>query len=95
MVLVKFVKVCEPETALLPLHPPLAMQEAAFVEDHVNVLDPPEAMEVGETLMFKVGAVDGGGNVTAPDPVSMEPPPLQAASHRDRNRITNRRTFIG
>jgi hypothetical protein len=38
---VRLLKVCEPDSALLPVHPPDAEQEVALVLDHVTVVEPP------------------------------------------------------
>ena len=40
----------------VPLHPPAAVQEVAFVEDHVSVALEPNVREVGLTEMLTVGA---------------------------------------
>ncbi len=61
MVLVKFVKVWDPEVPILPLQPPEAVQLLALVEDQVRVLDPPAMTEAGAALMLNVGGGGGGG----------------------------------
>ena len=45
-----------PLTACAPLHPPLALQEVAFVADQVSVLVEPAATAVGEAVSVNVGA---------------------------------------
>ena len=47
---------CEPLIARFPLHPPLAVQEVAFVADHVRVESRPAFMEEGRALNVTVGA---------------------------------------
>lgn len=49
---------CEPEVALLPDHPPDALQVVAFVLDHVSVELLPEATLVGlaERVSVRVAA---------------------------------------
>lgn len=49
--------VCVPDIALLPDHAPLAVQDVAFVLDHVSVEEPPDATLAGEALSVTVGAV--------------------------------------
>jgi hypothetical protein len=62
----------EPFAAWLPLQPPLAVQEAARVLDHISVAGWPAVIVAGLTEMLTVGI--GGGAVF--------PPPLQACSAR-------------
>ena len=45
-----------PAVALLPLHPPDPVHDVAFVDDHINVLLPPLATEVGDADSATVGA---------------------------------------
>jgi hypothetical protein len=52
---------CEPETALVPDHPPDALHEVELVEFQVSVEAPPEATEAGLAEMSTVGACVGGG----------------------------------
>jgi hypothetical protein len=47
---------CVPDVDFVPDHAPLAEHELAFVLDHVNVDEPPEAMLAGEALNETVGA---------------------------------------
>jgi hypothetical protein len=49
-----------PEVAVEPDHAPLAVQDVALVEDHVSVVEAPEAIEVLAALMVTVGAAGGG-----------------------------------
>ena len=49
-----------PVTASLPLQPPLAVQETAWVLDHVSVADWPAVIEVGLTDRVTVGVGAGG-----------------------------------
>lgn len=59
--IVKFVSVCEPDVALVPLHAPDAVQEVALVDDHDSVAELPEVMDVGLVERETVGAgVEGG-----------------------------------
>lgn len=48
----------EPLTALVPLQPPEAEQEEAFVVDHVSVLLPPAPTVVGFAVRLSVGGDD-------------------------------------
>jgi hypothetical protein len=63
----------EPVAAWLPLQAPLAVQEAAWVLDHVRVADWPAVIDVGLTDKVTVGVGAGG----AEDPL-----PPQACSAR-------------
>jgi len=63
----------EPIAAWLPLHAPLAVQEAAWVLDHFSVADWPAVIEVGLTEMVTVGIGAGG---------AVDPLPPQACSAR-------------
>ena len=58
-VVVRLASVCVPDVALVPVHPPLAVQEVVLVELHDNVAEPPEVTDVGdaERVMVGVGAV--------------------------------------
>ncbi len=55
--------VCVPLGASVPLQPPLAEHEVAFVELHVRVDDPPLATDVGAALKDTVGTGVAGGVV--------------------------------
>ena len=63
----------EPIAAWLPLQAPLAVQEAAWVLDHISVADWPAVIEVGLTDMVTVGIGAGG---------AVDPLPPQACSAR-------------
>jgi hypothetical protein len=52
-----------PLVALLPDHPPDAVQALALVEDQVKVELAPEAIELGAALMLTVGAADATDTV--------------------------------
>ena len=66
---------CVPLVALLPLQPPVAVQDVAFVELHVSVELPPLAIEVGVAVNVTVGA---GTTVTVAVAVLLVPPtPVQ------------------
>lgn len=54
---------CDPEIAFVPLHPPLAVQEVALLELHVNVVEPPDVTLVGDAEIVTVGVGVGGGVV--------------------------------
>jgi hypothetical protein len=69
-----------PDVALPPDQPPEALQEVAFVEDHVSVEDAPLATDVGFAAIDTVGACGGGGvpeTVTAADVLAVPPEPVQ------------------
>ena len=73
----------EPVAAWLPLHAPLAVQEAAWVLDHVSVADWPAVIEVGltERVTVGVGADAGAGAGGAVYPLPPLPPlPPQAGN---------------
>jgi hypothetical protein len=67
---------CVPLVARAPLQPPLAVQLAASVLDHVRVLVCPEAMDVGLAARVTVG---GGATVTVVDWLVLPPVPVQAS----------------
>ena len=46
---------CDPDVALLPDQPPLAVHELAFVEDQVSVLDSPTVSCAGFAVSVTVG----------------------------------------
>ena len=62
-VAVMFVTVCVPDVVLVPVHPPLAVQEVAFVLDQVRVDELPDVTEVGEADRVRVDAGVGSGAV--------------------------------
>jgi len=64
-VLVRLVSDCDPDVALVPLHPPDAVQEVAFALLQVSVADPPEVTDDALAARVTVGA----GIVTEKDPV--------------------------
>lgn len=63
-------RVCEPDSALLPLQSPDALQLVAFEELHERVTDPPAVIELGVMLRFTVG-VGGGGGGGGTEPVPL------------------------
>jgi hypothetical protein len=66
---------CVPLVALLPVQPPEAVQEVAFVELHVSVEVPPLAIKVGFAVNVTVGA---GTTMTVAVATLLVPPtPLQ------------------
>jgi hypothetical protein len=66
---------CVPLVALLPIQPPVAVQEVALVELHVSVDEPPLATVVGFAVSVTVGA---GTTETAAVTTPLVPPtPLQ------------------
>ena len=60
---------CEPDVALVPDHPPLAVQEVALVLDHVSVDELPEVTDVGLAERETVGAGVAAACVVALTPV--------------------------
>ena len=66
---------CDPVTGLLPDQAPEAMQEVAFVADHVNVELLPLTMELGLAARLTVGA--GAFTVTVADCAALPPAPVQ------------------
>jgi len=73
---------CEPEVALLPLHPPDAVHDVAFDELHVSVLLPPLLTDVGDADSDTVGAGVEPASATATVTfVEREPPaPVQVST---------------
>src|SRR5688500_207976 len=57
-----------PLVALAPLHPPLAVQPVAFVDDHVSVVAAPATTDVGFAVSETVGAGGGAGEPPPPPP---------------------------
>ena len=51
-------------------------QAVVFVDDHVSVVDPPGAIEVGDAVSLTVGADDADPTVTVTDFVSEPPTPV-------------------
>ena len=66
---------CDPLVALLPLHPPDAVQDEALVEDQVSVVALPLATVLGLALSVSVGA--GDVTVTVADCAALPPAPVQ------------------
>jgi hypothetical protein len=62
-----------PLVALLPDHPPEALQDVALAADQVRVELPPEAIVLGPALMLTVGA--GVVTVTVAACVALPPGP--------------------
>ncbi len=63
---VRLVSDCVPEVALVPDQHPLALQEVAFVLDHIRVDELPLVTLVGEAEIVTVGDGVGGGGVPPP-----------------------------
>ena len=69
------VTVCVPDVAIVPLHAPLAVQEAALVEDQERVALEPSVIElglaekltVGSKLMAVESVVETGEVIPPPD----------------------------
>jgi hypothetical protein len=70
-----------PLAARVPLHAPEPLQEVAFAEVQVNVVESPASMFNGDALIDTVGKGAGG----------LEPPP-HAGSQRDDSRIIRQQT---
>jgi len=74
-----------PEVALVPVQPPDAVHDVAFVLDQVTFVLPPDAMAVGLADRVTVGAGGGGGVVPPPvtltltDLLTDPPDPLHAS----------------
>jgi hypothetical protein len=68
---------CDPLIASPPLHPPEAVQEVAFVDDHERVELLPFAMVLGLALKVTVGT--GEVTVTVADCAALPPVPVQAS----------------
>ena len=67
---------CEPLDALLPLHPPDAVQAVAFVADQVRVELVPPVTELGAALIRTVGAGVAELTETVADWVALPPGPV-------------------
>ncbi len=73
----------------MPLQPPEAVQEVAFVEDHVIVERAPLATVVGFAEIVTVGAAGGGGGgvedvtVTVAERAVLPPDPVQVRVYID------------
>jgi hypothetical protein len=70
----------EPVVASLPLQPPLAAQETAWVLDHVSVADWPAVIEVGLTDRVTVGVGGGAGGADLPPPQACSARAMRAAA---------------
>jgi len=68
---------CDPLVASLPLHPPEAVQEVAFLDDQDRVEPLPLAMVLGLALKLTVGA--GEVTVTVADCEALPPVPVQVS----------------
>lgn len=68
---------CEPLAAWLPDQPPEALQEVAFVADHVNVELLPLTMELGLAARLTVGAGVAAVTDTVAAWVALPPGPVQ------------------
>jgi hypothetical protein len=67
----------EPDTALAPVHAPLAVHAVALVEAQVNVELPPTATVDGAALIVTIGAGTTGVVSTVTDWLAEPPAPLQ------------------
>ena len=67
---------CDPDVALVPDQPPLAVQDVAFVLDHVRVVVLPDATLVADALNETVGV---GATETATLWLSDPPMPVQVS----------------
>jgi len=68
---------CDPLVASLPLQPPEAVQEVAFLDDQDKVELLPLAMVLGLALKLTVGA--GEVTVTVADCAALPPAPVQVS----------------
>ena len=68
---------CDPLVASLPLQPPEAVQEVAFLDDQDSVELLPLAMVLGLALKLTVGA--GEVTVTVADCAALPPAPVQVS----------------
>jgi hypothetical protein len=75
------VTVTVPLVAFVPLHPPLAVHDVAFVLDHVSVDDCPSVIDVGLSEIVTVGA--GAATVNAAVPLPVPPAPVQLSAYCD------------
>lgn len=66
LVAVRALLTSDPARPLVPLHPPLAVQEEAFAEDQLSVEEPPLTTEAGVAVSETVG-VGTGLTVTVTD----------------------------
>ena len=67
---------CDPDSALLPLQPPDAVQEVTLFDDQFNVVEPPGATPAGDALKLADGDVDElivtFARATAPPPAPLQ-----------------------
>jgi hypothetical protein len=70
---------CDPLVASLPVHPPEAVQEVAFVVDQLNVELPPLTMELGLAARLTVGAGVGEVTETVAAWVALPPAPVHVS----------------
>lgn len=70
---------CEPLVEWLPDHPPDAVQEVAFVLDHVSMVLLPLTMELGLAARLTVGAGVMGVTDTVAACVALPPAPVQVS----------------
>lgn len=68
---------CDPLVASLPLQPPEAVQDVAFLDDQDNVELLPLATVLGLALKLTVGA--GEVTVTVADCAALPPAPVQVS----------------
>jgi len=68
---------CDPVVAMVPDHPPEAVQEVAFVLDQFNVEVAPLATVLGLALSVTVGAGVGVVTATVAACVALPPGPVQ------------------
>ena len=72
---------CDPVVAMVPDHPPEAVQEVAFVLDQFNVEAPPLATVLGLALSVTVGAGVGAVTATVAACVALPPGPVQVIEY--------------
>jgi hypothetical protein len=78
-VAVRLLRSSVPLVALLPLHPPEAVQDVALVLDQVSVEEPPAKTVVGLAEIATVGGVGPSATVTVTDWTAEPPVPLQVS----------------
>jgi hypothetical protein len=79
-------ELCEPLTPSVPLHAPEAMQDVAFVEVHISMVDSPAAIDVSDAC---IDTVAGGLTEAAP-------PQAQSSSTQasNKNRTMDRMAYL-
>ncbi len=71
-----------PLLARVPVQPPVAAHDAAFVELHVRVEEPPLGIAVGFAISVAVGAAGMGVTVTVTVATGLVPPgPVQVSEY--------------